>query len=1386
MTRRDPADEIIGRYRDALDRGEAVDPEQIVRLHPEIADTLRRRFAALRLLDRAYASASSGEPAAPAATVRPGRTMGPYRLRAELGSGGMGTVFLATTERATDSLPAGTDVALKVVHPHLAARPGFVERFHREGAAGRRVRHPHVVPTYDMGDVEVDGATTLYMTMAYVEGQTLRELLLDLGRVPEALVREVMRQVADGLDAIHAAGIVHRDLKPENVLITADHEVRIGDLGIARLREASEQDTGAVRFAGSVFYAAPEQFRGEVVGPPADLYALGVLAYELLRGSNPFRHEVSMAVMRAHLEHRPPPLDANDEVSPFLAAVVAALLEKDPAKRLRSAAQLRDLLTEGETSAWWARRRREGAARRRARPRIPVRRETRLHGRAEALAVLEAAWAEALAGRGNAVLVLGEEGIGKTRLADAFAERLADGDAAVLYGSYAPEYEVGGLAQAVLGHFAGEDLETALARYLPATPSLVPGLAATIRSRGDTDEPAPLAVEVVQTVVADLLGALAAERPLLWIVDDVHHASVGSRRILLAMARALEGQRILLVANASPELDPETTSALGRLARLRRIELGRLPPHEVVALVRDALRSESLAERLGVKIANRSDGVPFFVLETIRSLEDEGFLARAPDGTFTLSRVVEDLEVPSVVRDLVRSRLADLSKEERAILDVGATEGFTFDADLVARVLGRKRIAVLQDLAEIERRLGLVRAQGRRFRFDHQQIRDVVYEDLPGALRADHHALLARARMDQEDVDPAQPRTTGAVAAFLALHLLRGVRPADAAPFLRPALEHLRATYRHEAALEVASAALRTEGLLRGPERSRVLADAAAGYEALGRWVREQAALEEAVALADETGDAAARTDLHTRLGLLHARRARWAEARASYGRALEIARARGECGAEGRAEAGLAELDGVRGAYEEAERRYERASALARDAGDPRGVWTAVMGLGELARRRGLLAAAEARFRLALDGAVREGGEEDVARSCTALGATLETLGRREEALALHQRALDAACRAGDRACEAHALGSLGNLHAHAAAFDEARRCHERALDIACETGDRRAEAAGLDGLGRVHLHLGETVRARQRFDACRAIGREIGDRGVQMWAAVRLGATALQSDDPASALDRAREGLVLARESGDRPAEGAAHACAGEALAGLGRVGEARRHLDLALEILGEMGDRAGEAAAACARADLDLLGGALASARAGLDRALGLAAEVGDPRTQTRAHELTGRLLLEVGNAEVARRHLEHAVDLAAETGGRRSEAQALLDLARLEAQADRPLEARRHARRARTLGRDASSPGLATVALCRLASLPGGEAEGARRAVAEQGGRMPVSQRLEALHLLWRATGEREPLTEAGRAIEALCAAMPEDARAALDALALVRDVREALA
>src|SRR5262245_23329596 len=285
-----------------------------------------------------------------------GGTLGPYRLDRELGAGGMGKVWAARVEGRVPGLDAGTTVALKIVHPHLLETPGFFKRFLREAEIGKAVVHENVVRTYDCDQLVIGGVNNSYLVMEYVEGQTLRGLLAELERVPEELCRHIGREVAKGLAAIHAAGVVHRDMKPENVLITADHQVKVMDLGVARLHDEVLRLSQTGAFVGSIHYAAPECFDdgGRAVDGRADLHALGLVLYELACGVNPYFADSVPETLRKVLRESPRRLgDVNPQLSPFFEEVVHTLLAKKPDDRFPDARALLAVLEDGERSEWW-------------------------------------------------------------------------------------------------------------------------------------------------------------------------------------------------------------------------------------------------------------------------------------------------------------------------------------------------------------------------------------------------------------------------------------------------------------------------------------------------------------------------------------------------------------------------------------------------------------------------------------------------------------------------------------------------------------------------------------------------------------------------------------------------------------------------------------------------------------------------------------------------------------------------------------------------------------------------------------------------------------------------------------------------------------------------
>ena len=263
-----------------------------------------------------------------------------YKLDRRLGVGGMATVQLAFDTRLE------RHVAVKLLAEHLAEDSSFVSRFRREALAAARLVHPNIVQVFDFGSDDLSGRQ--FIVMEFVDGRSGAELLREQGRLEPGEAVDILGQACRGLDYAHRNGVVHRDVKPGNLLRTTDGGmVKLADFGIAKAAEQSDiTKVGSV--LGTAAYLSPEQARGEPAGPASDLYALGVVAYQLMAGRLPYEAASLTDLARLQGTSPPPRLDELEpDVPPALAAAVLRALSGDPEARYEDAAAMEEALRDG-------------------------------------------------------------------------------------------------------------------------------------------------------------------------------------------------------------------------------------------------------------------------------------------------------------------------------------------------------------------------------------------------------------------------------------------------------------------------------------------------------------------------------------------------------------------------------------------------------------------------------------------------------------------------------------------------------------------------------------------------------------------------------------------------------------------------------------------------------------------------------------------------------------------------------------------------------------------------------------------------------------------------------------------------------------------------------
>jgi class 3 adenylate cyclase len=724
------------------------------------------------------AAASQSQPPLPPRVDDPTSvSRGRYAVQRFLGEGARKRVFLARDQRLD------REVALAIVKTEGLDETSLARVRREAEAMGRLGDHPNVVTVFDVEEEQGQ----VFIVSRYVPGGDLDARLsaAEQGRLPVAEALRIAADVARALQHAHERGVVHRDVKPGNVWLDASNTALLGDFGLAAQSDQPRL-TQEGTMLGTVAYMPPEQALGRAADARSDLYALGATLYEMLAGAPPFPGQDTVAVIAQHINSAPVnPSWHEKRVPRALDDLVLRLLAKDPDDRPGSAGEVADALEqiageEADRSTSVGTSRSDEAL-------VPASFGVFV-GRDRELAQLQEIFARVLSGEGSLAMLVGEPGIGKTRLSKEFSVHAKLRGARVVMG---PCYEgEGSLAHepfiAALREYMAQLEDAPLREHLGAG---APDLAAVVPEIHERFPDLPIAPPLEGDderqrffeSMASFVSRAAADTPLVMILDDLHWADKPTLLLLLHLARRIRNDRLLLIGTyRDVELErthplSETVATLRTDGLYERVLLRGLDDSGVADLLSARAGGQQVPEGFVARIREETEGNPFFVEEVIKHLIEINAIHRV-NGEWVGDPSVVERSIPEGVREVIGHRLTRLSERCNAMLTVGSAMTGGFGFAVLGAVCGESEDALL-DLLDEALRAQVIRERdgsaGGTYEFSHALIRQTLYHELSTPRRVRLHRQIGEALEKLYGLDSA-PQL-----ASLAYHFFQGAPGGD-------------------------------------------------------------------------------------------------------------------------------------------------------------------------------------------------------------------------------------------------------------------------------------------------------------------------------------------------------------------------------------------------------------------------------------------------------------------------------------------------------------------------------------------------------------------------------------------------------------------------------
>ena len=998
---------------------------------------------------------------------------GRYRIEERVGVSRLGTAL-----RATDTT-TGQRVAIKVISPTFS--PETLARLVTQAPKLTALRHPNL---RQIMAIEQEGDTTFIVFEWFEQVQTLEKLLAEQPMRLDAAIRLAI-MIAQALSYLHSHGLVHGDLQANNFYFT-ERGLKINNLSIGRLEERrSLRDAPLILLNAA--YLAPEQINGQPLTAASDLYALGVILYQLFTGRQPYSGS-DQELMQAHLAGTPiPPRQHQSAISIGLEHLIMRLLDPQPSGRYAEASQVAHILSSLATTG----------------SEIGPLRQQPLVGRDQDLADLLSCWQQASQGHGQLAFISGEPGIGKTSLAYAAAQFSAE--ARVLIGrcqNLPPTQVYGPIIEIMHSYLASDPPELAtpeaqsalsvFARIVPELRDMRPNL-----SLAPALNPRQEQIRLMRAA-GTLIILATRQRPWLVILDDLHWADGGTIELLRYLGHLLPSVPLLIIStyrahdvDSRHPLSP-TLQQLAERPGYIHIELQPLDEPATATLL-SQIWERSVPPDLASPIHQHTGGSPFYIEAVARSMGDDGLVRADPA---TPLPTPEALQLPETMRDVVWRRLHHLSPDTLTLLRQAAVLGPTFGFALLCELSKQGERKVLGHLdTALERQLVREASSEGTLSFSHAEIHIVLYRDL-GATR--------RKRLHR-DAAAAIVRLAAGDTSYYAAELARHYEEAE---LFTEAFDQSVIAARQAAALFVNDSALNWYRRIIDMVDRLDPNDAATRYKTLieiytelgetlylvGGWDEALPIYQQALSLAEDLGDRHSQAHFQDQIGYLLVRQGIYQEA------SFWIEQARGNYEALND-RAGLASIyksQGMQasalGHYEQGIALYQRSLTLQRELGDQQKIAGLLNNIAIDVQNQGDLAEARRTF--------------------------IESLTILQEL--------------GDQRDSPRVYANLGYLAIIEGSYELACQQLTVGLAIANETGDPAQCATLHHNLGIALQGLGEQASARQAYLEALAIYLDLGDQAGLTYLLEDIASHAALEGDPERALRLCGAAAALRDELG------------------------------------------------------------------------------------------------------------------------------------------------------------------------------------------------------------------------------------------------------------